>query len=380
MGRAIFSNQRRRRRKKESGDSDDNDQDREKSLRLLDADMYATPFAAPFSPVTIVGGLVAFAVAYPLSGAVFAPWVGQHVVGLPPLTAVFATEGDALLPVDEATRALWRVQYAFVGQALETSAAVAGTCVLARLATKLNEEQQGKSASTNQKGASSDNNVDSAPLFQLDLSPFGPSAWNLRDGWLTWAIIGYPLAVASVSLASVVTIAVTDGQGFGGRGTADDVVQLLKSSPKPVTSRQEQAANDNNAAKVTNAPSPRSDMSTAVPPVTPANVASVQPTWPYLLGIASFLAPASEELIFRGFLLASLTRFMSPTSAAFASAGAFACAHLSARDLPQLWGLGMVLGLSYVRTKNLATPIAIHSTWNAMTLLLLVVVQMEGGF
>ena len=71
---------------------------------------------------------------------------------------------------------------------------------------------------------------------------------------------------------------------------------------------------------------------------------------------------------------------MSPTSAAFASAGAFACAHLSARDLSQLWGLGMVLGLSYVRTKNLATPIAIHSTWNAMTLLLLVVVQMEGGF
>ena len=87
------------------------------------------------------------------------------------------------------------------------------------------------------------------------------------------------------------------------------------------------------------------------------------------------LAPAAEELIFRGFLLAALTRFMSPVNAAFVSAGAFACAHLSARDLPQLWALGIVLGLTYVRTKNLATPIAIHAVWNGMTLLVLVALQ-----
>ena len=40
--------------------------------------------------------------------------------------------------------------------------------------------------------------------------------------------------------------------------------------------------------------------------------------------------------------------------------------------------LGTVLGFSYVRTRNLATPMIIHSTWNSAVLLLLTVLVASG--
>lgn len=271
-------------------------------------------------------------------------------------------------------RALWRVQYAFVGQSLETTVAIAGAFVLARTASAAAAVAPTPPQRPFGPFARKPPQPEGAPLFRLDATPFGPSAWNLRDGWLTWTVVGYPLAVGSVALASLATVVLTHGQGFQGRGTADDVVKLLRSSSPPPTKTQEmrstvQGAEGRSAPPVAAEPRP-------APPPTPVTTSSApSPTLPYLLGIASVLAPAAEELIFRGFLLAALTRFMSPANAAFVSAGAFACAHLSARDLPQLWALGIVLGLTYVRTKNLATPIAIHAVWNGMTLLVLVALQ-----
>ena len=53
------------------------------------------------------------------------------------------------------------------------------------------------------------------------------------------------------------------------------------------------------------------------------------------------------------------------------SATAFGLAHLSQRDLPQLIALGTLLGFSYVRSRNLLTPMLIHGTWNGVVLTVL---------
>lgn len=61
-----------------------------------------------------------------------------------------------------------------------------------------------------------------------------------------------------------------------------------------------------------------------------------------------------------------------------ASAGFFGVAHLSLRDLPQLFTLGIVLGFSYVRSRNLLTPMLIHGAWNGTVLVLLFVLSSQG--
>jgi membrane protease YdiL (CAAX protease family) len=53
------------------------------------------------------------------------------------------------------------------------------------------------------------------------------------------------------------------------------------------------------------------------------------------------------------------------------SATAFGLAHLSQRDLPQLIALGTLLGFSYVRSRNLLTPMLIHGAWNGVVLTVL---------
>jgi membrane protease YdiL (CAAX protease family) len=83
------------------------------------------------------------------------------------------------------------------------------------------------------------------------------------------------------------------------------------------------------------------------------------------------LAPLLEETLFRGFLLASLTRFMPTWAAVVASSTAFGLAHLSLRDLPVLIALGCWLGAIYCRSRNLLTPIIVHGAWNSSVLTLL---------
>lgn len=53
------------------------------------------------------------------------------------------------------------------------------------------------------------------------------------------------------------------------------------------------------------------------------------------------------------------------------SAGLFGLAHLSPRDFPVLFVLGCLLGLLYVRSRNLLTPIIVHGTWNSAVLTVL---------
>lgn len=83
---------------------------------------------------------------------------------------------------------------------------------------------------------------------------------------------------------------------------------------------------------------------------------------------AALAAPLFEEFIFRGFLLASLTRYLPVWGAIALSGLIFALAHLSLSELLPLWILGMVLGYTYTRTQNLWSPMVLHSLWNTGTL------------
>lgn len=84
---------------------------------------------------------------------------------------------------------------------------------------------------------------------------------------------------------------------------------------------------------------------------------------------ASVAAPVFEEVIFRGFLLPSLTRYLPVWGAVIASSLVFALAHLSLAEVLPLTVLGMVLGTVYARSRNLLSSILLHSLWNSGTLI-----------
>lgn len=83
---------------------------------------------------------------------------------------------------------------------------------------------------------------------------------------------------------------------------------------------------------------------------------------------AAIAAPLFEEFLFRGFLLASLTRYMPVWAAVVSSSFLFAIAHLSLSEVLPLTTLGIVLGVVYTRSRNLLAPMFLHSLWNSGTL------------
>ncbi|MEO1671880.1 MAG: type II CAAX endopeptidase family protein [Cyanobacteria bacterium J06631_2] len=90
-------------------------------------------------------------------------------------------------------------------------------------------------------------------------------------------------------------------------------------------------------------------------------------------GTASIAAPLFEEIMFRGFLLPSLTRYTSPNGAIAISGLIFAVAHLSLSEVLPLATLGIVLGFVYTRSRNLLAPMLLHCLWNSGTLVSLFV-------
>ncbi len=84
---------------------------------------------------------------------------------------------------------------------------------------------------------------------------------------------------------------------------------------------------------------------------------------------ASIAAPVFEEIMFRGFLLPSLTKYLPMWGAILASSLLFAVAHLNISEVLPLAVLGIVLGVVYTRSRNLLSSILLHSLWNGGTLL-----------
>ncbi|WP_295617616.1 type II CAAX endopeptidase family protein [Chamaesiphon sp. GL140_3_metabinner_50] len=85
-------------------------------------------------------------------------------------------------------------------------------------------------------------------------------------------------------------------------------------------------------------------------------------------GTAAVAAPLFEEFLFRGFLLPSLTRYVPVWASICISGLIFGVAHLSLSEILPLTSLGIILGIVYVRTRNLLAPMLLHSLWNSSTL------------
>ncbi|QSJ18210.1 CPBP family intramembrane metalloprotease [Nostoc sp. UHCC 0702] len=151
-----------------------------------------------------------------------------------------------------------------------------------------------------------------------------PEFWfrfRVQDKWFLWGLGGY-----CVALPIVVVVSLINQQLWQGQGGSNPLLQLALESQDVVA-----------------------------------------------LGIffftAAIAAPFFEEILFRGFLLPSLTRYFPVWGAIIASALLFAIAHLSLSEILPLTALGIVLGVVYTRSRNLLAPILLHSLWNSGTLL-----------
>lgn len=82
------------------------------------------------------------------------------------------------------------------------------------------------------------------------------------------------------------------------------------------------------------------------------------------------ITPFLEETVYRGFLLKYLASTMEWPQALLISSAIFSASHLSGENFLQLFIIGIVLGCSYCWTGKLSSSIAIHSMYNALTLLM----------
>ncbi|KAI9174875.1 hypothetical protein LWI28_024004 [Acer negundo] len=85
--------------------------------------------------------------------------------------------------------------------------------------------------------------------------------------------------------------------------------------------------------------------------------------------VVSICAPIWEEIVFRGFLLPSLTKYMPVWCAILVSSVAFALAHFNVQRMLPLIFLGVVMGLVFARSRNLLPSMLLHSLWNGFVFL-----------
>lgn len=150
-----------------------------------------------------------------------------------------------------------------------------------------------------------------------------PENWfsiKWRDNWIVWGLGGYFVAFPLVLLVSILNQQLWQGQG----GSNPLILLVLESQNKLALL--------------------------------------------IFLATAAIAAPIFEEIIFRGFLLASLTRYFPAWGAIVVSSLIFSTAHLSLSEVLPLTMLGIILGFVYNRSQNLLSSILLHSLWNSGTL------------
>ncbi len=92
-------------------------------------------------------------------------------------------------------------------------------------------------------------------------------------------------------------------------------------------------------------------------------------SWSYrvCLGVTTIaLAPAAEELLFRGILYPTVKQSGYPRLALWGTSLVFAAIHLNLAIFVPLTFLAIVLTLLYEHTNNLLAPITVHSLFNAV--------------
>jgi membrane protease YdiL (CAAX protease family) len=92
----------------------------------------------------------------------------------------------------------------------------------------------------------------------------------------------------------------------------------------------------------------------------------------YLGVFAVVLAPVAEEFIFRGMLFPWLRRLGLPWLAWFGVSGLFALIHHNEVTFLPLLVLALALTWLYHKTGNLLAPITAHACFNAVNLILLI--------
>lgn len=151
-----------------------------------------------------------------------------------------------------------------------------------------------------------------------------PEDWfkvKFFDNWIFWGFGGYLLAIPAVLLVSLINQQIWQGQG----GSNPLLYLALQAQDKVALA--------------------------------------------ILFVTAAIAAPVFEEIMFRGFLLPSLTRYLSVSTSIVISGLIFAIAHLSLSEVLPLTVLGIILGTVYTRSRNLLAPMLLHSLWNSGTLL-----------
>ncbi len=84
-------------------------------------------------------------------------------------------------------------------------------------------------------------------------------------------------------------------------------------------------------------------------------------------GLAIGLAPLCEEIVFRGVLLSAAAKIFGPVGAVLSTALLFALAHFQVTQFVPLVMMAVAFALGYLRTGNLAVPVAMHAAFNATT-------------
>ncbi|MCG2661275.1 MAG: CPBP family intramembrane metalloprotease [Kiritimatiellae bacterium] len=90
-----------------------------------------------------------------------------------------------------------------------------------------------------------------------------------------------------------------------------------------------------------------------------------------LLGLAMIVAPAAEEILFRGILLPLLMKRLGAGPAVILSSALFALIHLHVPSFFPLFVLATGLALAYIYTGSLWVPIMMHALFNGMNLAIL---------
>jgi membrane protease YdiL (CAAX protease family) len=92
---------------------------------------------------------------------------------------------------------------------------------------------------------------------------------------------------------------------------------------------------------------------------------------------SGLLAPLWEELFWRGFFLAALTKVLPLPACTVLSSLNFAVLHLSPHNAAPLLLLSACCDLMYLRSGNLLPPLLFHAAWNSTQVLCVAVLGKE---
>ena len=90
-----------------------------------------------------------------------------------------------------------------------------------------------------------------------------------------------------------------------------------------------------------------------------------------LAALAVVIAPAVEEILFRGIALPLLLRRFNPVAAILLVSLAFAAIHMHVPSLAALFTISAAFALAYLATGSLLAPMVMHSLFNSFNLILL---------